>query len=370
MKRPALRYTVLVLGIVTSILVAPAVGANDQPVLIGPYLQNLTSTGVVVRWVTAEPGNRSNFVYHRAHVVGGKPNHTYEYAVGEGAAFKGAVKTAPVEPVPFRFVVYGDTRTQSDVHARVIDRIVREEPEFVIHTGDLVADGRVPGQWIREFFGPAAPLMSKTAMFPVLGNHERNSALYYNLFELPGNERYYSFDYAQVHFIILDSNGPVLPRGRSKEVRWVDKYTRQIDAFWNRQLAWLEKDLRAHTEARLTVVCMHSPMYSSSKNKDRQESYERIRRRIKPIFDSNGIDAVFAGHDHFYERNTVDGIHYVVTGGGGAPLYDAGPALSTQEAYASAHHYVTVSVGDKSAQAQTVSIDGTVIDTFEIGNSE
>jgi len=355
----------LAMGVGTQTVVA-----DESTVVIGPYLQNLTADGVVVRWVTVANDNRSEFVYHRAPITGGRPDTEYEYTIGENGRFKGAYRTAPVDPVPFRFVVYGDTRSQPDVHCRVIEQIVREKPAIVLHTGDLVDDGLEPDLWPTEFFGPAAPLLSKVALFPVLGNHEENSPLYYNLFDLPNNERYYSFDYGQVHFVMLDSNKPEFPDRHRREARVIDKYRQILDEFQNRQLDWLRKDLVAHRDARLTVVCLHSPLYSSVDERDRLGDYGRMREWLQATLEDNGVDAVFSGHDHFYQRHVVNGVQYVVTGGGGAPLYEGGPALPTEVARAEDHHYVAISVARKTAEARVINIDGETIDTFAIGTVE
>ena len=346
------------------------IAAQESTVVMGPYLQNLTSNGVVIRWVTVDDDDPSEFIYHRAPITGGQPDTEYEYAVGENGLFKGVYRTAPLDPVPFRFVAYGDTRTQPDVHSRVANLILREKPAFVLHTGDLVDDGRKARLWPKEFFGPAAALMSKVALFPVLGNHEENSPLYYNLFDLPGNERYYSFDYGQVHFVMLDSNEPEFPDERRRESRMIDKYRQALDEARNRQLAWLRLDLAAHRDARLTIVCIHSPLYSSVDEGDRLGDYRRMREWLEPVLDQHGVDAVFSGHDHFYQRHTVNGIQYVVAGGGGAPLYEAGPALPTEVSRAEEHHYVVVSVEGKTAEARVINIDGKTIDTFTIGSTE
>ncbi len=352
----------LVLG-----LVPDGLAADESAVVIGPYLQNLTSDGVVVRWVTADPDNPSEFVYHRAPITGGKPDTEYEFATGENGRFKGVFRTAPVEPAAFRFVAYGDTRTQAEVHARLIDRIVDEKPAFVVHTGDLVGNGRRANLWLREFFGPATQLISKVVLFPVLGNHEENSPLYFNLFELPGNERFYSFDYGQVHVVALDSNDPPFPEEHENEARWVEQYRRVRDEFWARQLEWLRGDLDRHQDAALTVVCLHSPLYSSTANEARQKNYKLMRTRLQLLFETHGVDGVFSGHDHNYQRHVVNGIQYVVTGGGGAPLYECGPVQPTEVARAKEHHYVVVSVRGKTANARVVTIDGTIADTFTVG---
>ena len=153
MKTLTQRCVAIVLTGVVMGLGAQTVAADESTVVMGPYLQNLTSDGVVIRWVTVDDDDPSEFVYHKAPITGGRPDTEYEYTVGENGLFKGVYRTAPVDPVPFRFVVYGDTRSHPDVHGRVIEQIVREKPAFVLHTGDLVNDGREARLWRKSFSG-------------------------------------------------------------------------------------------------------------------------------------------------------------------------------------------------------------------------
>src|SRR5688572_12235224 len=104
-----------------------------------------------------------------------QPGKVVYYDSRDGA--KARFTTAPDKAKPFRFVVFGDTRTRHDLHQRVANAIVTAEPDFVLHTGDLVADGRQSSQWA-TFFRIERELLRRTVFFPVLGNHERNSVLY------------------------------------------------------------------------------------------------------------------------------------------------------------------------------------------------
>jgi len=74
---------------------------------------------------------------------------------------------------------------------------------------------------------------------------------------------------------------------------------------------------------------------------------------------------VFNGHKHNYERNEVNGVTYVVTGGGGAPLYAAVEREPTQAVFALAHHFVLVRIAGNRLEATAISVDGEVLDTFE-----
>ena len=79
-------------------------------------------------------------------------------------------------------------------------------PRFVVHPGDLVDTGSVKEQWVDEFFGSMRPLFERVALFPVLGNHEQDARFFYDYMSLPDPEYYYTFEYGNAQFFMLDSN--------------------------------------------------------------------------------------------------------------------------------------------------------------------
>ncbi len=131
---------------------------------------------------------------------------------------------------PFLFIVYGDTRTRHDVHQKIVDRIRADKPDFVLHTGDIVANGSNPDDWQR-FFEIEKELLRDVPFYPTLGNHERNAPAYFKYFVFPnGDGHRYSFDWGSAHFAVIDSNEV----GENKEEK---------DAFMQNELAWLRGDL-------------------------------------------------------------------------------------------------------------------------------
>jgi hypothetical protein len=88
----------------------------------------------------------------------------------------------------------------------VVDRVVALEPDFVLHTGDLVALGSGYRYW-ETFFEIERELMARIPLFPTLGNHECNHSYYFDFFYLPGNERWYAFDYGNARFLCLQVDG-------------------------------------------------------------------------------------------------------------------------------------------------------------------
>ncbi|MFQ6099561.1 MAG: metallophosphoesterase, partial [Armatimonadota bacterium] len=253
----------------------------------GPYLQNVTDTTITVCWQTRRPSpgkvrhrrpggavwqvaNTTPRTLHQVQIVGLKPGTTYEYQVCSDAPLTGWLRFTTAKPRrrPFRFAVYGDNRMNVPVHYRVCKRILAARPDLVLHTGDLVDDGRREEQW-DTFFAATRELTREVPMFVTLGNHEHESQQFFDLFVLPGNEVYYSFDYGDVHFVSLQNSGPDL----------TDR---------EQQLAWLERDLQRHRAARFIVASMHRPPYRTGWGGDRPLE----REVVVPILRKYGVDLV------------------------------------------------------------------------------
>ena len=343
-------------------MVAPALlGAADK-LIGGPFVVNVSSRSATVAWVvetgtvqmTAQGGTAAMTapVLRSEHVTfaGLKAGNTYSYEVPGFPEAKGEFKTPPAGPADFQFVVFGDTRTRHEFHKRICAAILSAKPDFVIHTGDLVTDGSDTAQW-PVFFSIEGELLKHTAFYPVLGNHERNNPQYYEFFNV--RSPFYSFDWGSLHFAILNSDVGNAALSESAK-----------DAFWQEQLRWLEEDLAKSQKAAMRFVAFHHPPFTAMSN--RAASAEKLQKDLVPLFEKYKVTAVFNGHDHNYQHHEKNGIHYVVTGGGGAPLYklDA-PVSGITKKFETTEHYVTIQVTGNKAVARAVALDGHIIDTVE-----
>ena len=329
----------------------------------GPYLQRVTSDSIVVAWETdrtshgevaygetethgARASSPAVGAHHAVTLTGLAPYTLYHYRVESGGAPLSGDATFRTAPEPdqarFTFVALGDTRTQHRVHQAVVERIVGLTPDFVLHTGDLVADGGSADAW-ETFFEIERELMAYAPVFPTLGNHERKSREYFDLFYLPGNERWYAFDYGNARLVCLQVDGTA-------------HFTPQSE-----QYAWLEETLAANTQ-RWLFVAFHVPPYTSAAG-GRLEGV--VRETLTPLFERYGVDVVLNGHQHNYERNEVNDVTYVVTAGGGAPLYAAVEREPTQAAFALAHHFVLLRIDGSRLQGTAISSTAEVLDEFE-----
>jgi acid phosphatase type 7 len=335
--------------------------AAEDKVVGGPFVVNVGPKTATVAWLVqgsevklgAAPNQltRPALSLHSEKVTytGLEPGKMYYYSVAAaGAAGTGHFKTPPAGRANFDFAVFGDTRTRHELHKKVIAALVKENPDFVIHTGDLVSDGADTGQW-PVFFSIERDLLRKTAFFPCLGNHERNNRQYYEFLDV--NFPYYSFDWGAAHIVVLNSDMGNIA---------VSELAR--DAFWGEQMRWLENDLEKNAKAELKFVAFHHPPFTAMKS--RQLKDERMEDLVA-LMEKYKVTAVFNGHDHNYQHHLKNGIHYIVTGGGGAPLYDAdAPIPGVTQKVARTEHYVRIKVTGNQAKVEAIALDGRTLDAF------
>jgi predicted phosphodiesterase len=357
-------------------LLAAALGGAamaDPKMLKGPYLQDLAPSSITVMWQLEQPTAAKLYVDgpggERVQEVGAsriteariehlKPASRYRYRVEvDGKSWAGEFATAPEvgSDVPYSFIVLGDTRYSTDAHRRVIDRVSREVPDFVLGTGDMVDEGHRQEQW-QDFFDVENALLRDNVYFPALGNHDRQGRgrtadVYRSYFSVPENggdtERYYAFSYATARFLVLDSN----------------EYSFALTD----QTSWLERELIAARQdpgLRHIFVVMHHPPYSISLHGGNRD----LRDRWGPLFERYHVTAVFSGHDHVYSRAEANGLHYFVSGGGGAPTYARKPRPDPIDAAAvkkfeRVYHFLRVTVTGPRIEVTAIRTDGTVIET-------
>lgn len=360
------------------LLLAQSVAAQAPSLTRGPYLQSTTRDSVIVVWQTDTAGD--SFVEYgesdygqssgdaalvTTHVVtltGLSAGATYQYQIKTGGVIlhQSTLATAPDPGGDFDFGVFGDSGTGLPAQFGVAAQMLALQPDFLIHTGDVIYPGGQAEGYDPYFFAPYKDLLDHTPIFPTPGNHDyitSNAAPYLDVFHLPSNnaagtERYYSFDWGDAHFVALDSN-QVYPAPDAA------------------MLQWLDDDLAGST-AKWKFVFFHHAPYTSGPHGD--DGYVLpVRDALGPIFEGRGVDIVFNGHDHDYERSMPrrdyapdqPGVIYIVSGGGGASLYSVSPGPHTAFA-ASAHHAVQVRRFGCILSLRAIDIDGQVIDQIAL----
>jgi acid phosphatase type 7 len=332
-----------------------------EKVVGGPFAVNVSGRSATVVWIvetgeaaiSAQGGTESRTVPTlRAEKVvfrGLKPGTEFQYKV-PGQELTGSFKTPPAEDQPFEFVVYGDNRTRAAAHKKVIEAVLaNSHPDFVVQTGDMVADGADNSQW-PTFFDIERELLRHTAFFPTIGNHEHNAGDYYDFFQ---TTPYYSFDWGNAHFVFFDSDlANAAPTQTARK------------AFWNEQTAWMEDDLRKSQGATFRFVVAHHPPMTAVASRQGDNAHVTA---LMPMWEKYHVTAGMFGHDHNYQHYLKNGVHYIIAGGGGAPLYDvdkppAGITLKVRKT----ENFVRVRVEGKVAHMVAFGPDGSTIDSMDL----
>ena len=401
------------LALVLTLLVTPAAYAAGEPYHVHLSWQNNPHTTVTVTWHTDQglagyaprvmygtsPGTYPKSKDGSSHSYGGAtvdvhdveltwltPDTRYYYQCGDvthGYSPEKSFRTPPDDDSGFTFCAFGDSREgipfiepndNLEIWEQVVDTVEKENPLFNIFTGDLVMnDGFFyplePS--MNNWFGKLEKLSEGSVFMSCHGNHEDYEDAYFDRFAFPGNERWYSFDVSGVHFVCLDTG-----------LNDNDEY----DLLSGEQKTWLESDLAAARsgDCDWIIVFFHRHPYASGGGHGDQSDVKDV---WIPIFDEYGVDLVFNGHTHYYERSyplkggtIVDdemftyqkpgGTVYVTTGGAGAPLATPGTA-SWQAWNEKEYHYCVVKVrpGKKLSVSSDYYENGNSMEEFSISKA-
>lgn len=301
---------------------------------------------------------------HKIHLSDLIPGSRYQYQVMIADAPATEIfyfYTAPMPGESFNFAVLGDTRSGHDNHAAMLTDLLAHDFSFLVNSGDLVSDGETMADWVK-FFEIERLALAEHPLYPTIGNHDEENGTapnYVDLFELPtssGAEEYYSFDYGNVHFTVLDGHVNV----------------NFLGLFTLAQSTWIEQDLAA---AQLNpaidhiIVMNHMGPYSSKEGRSGMAQM----RLMMATFQQYGVDLILSGHDHYYERGfSGNGIPYMISGGGGASLYT--PDTDNSWLYPhridfrqEIHHWLMVEVKGPLMIFTAYDMANNILDTYEIG---
>ena len=289
---------------------------------------------------------------HEAHVCGLTPGTTWHYRVGGPGGWSNihTFTTAPPpgSPEPIVFGVAGDTRGGTTVWSQILDAMRGHGVEFRVFTGDAVVTGSTISQW-DDWYEAGVGYMESVPTIMAHGNHEGLSQAHFGLIAAPGNEEWYSFDYGDAHFAAFND-------------------TPGATADWAEQAAWLADDL-AGTSRTWKITFHHKPAYSGCRPNGEDMN---VRTYMVPVQEAGGVQLDLAGHNHNYERTVplrggvevpqTDGITYVVTAGGGAPLYDNNQNWSYTATFAETQHYVIGRIEAGTLTLTAYDLAGNVLD--------
>ena len=390
---------------------------TGDPVGIYPYLtwRSDPTSSVVVNWwnpattgdssvdygMTSDYGSTANVPavvnYHHVELTGLSPSTTYYYQIrsSDGTVSSDPnykFTTAEVNTTSFRFAMYGDPRgtntADEPYYTRqgiLCDWILAQDFDFAVETGDTVWAGaslKAIGKWWPDFFRIEGNLTKSKVVMHTLGNHECQEGSYWywvdfykDAYPTNGmagtNGRVFSFDYGTAHFVCL-ATSQVTPVSQ--------------------QVTWLIADLtaaKANPNIKWIFVFFHAPMFTTSGHPNRTDCIQFWG----PVFDQFGVNAVFQGHNHVYERTYPlisyydttpitpvwtgkvvpdgEGTVYVTDGMGGAE-FNNGSADPKFVCWFGASNLNTTVVTSFTINGNRVTVEairndtGAVIDTFEL----
>lgn len=345
----------IVLALASAAALAVKLDAGSAPTLLaGPMIHMPEADRYVISWAWTpaargwvslkRPDGASETI--EARVVSGRwhvdLNHieaagTYTYTLHyEGLLGRPAVMAGPFEfrgPPPtggaHRFIVLGDSGNGSNTQAALAELMHRQSPDLLIHVGDLIYPAGATADYAPNFYEPNAALIRSIPFMPCLGNHDvatERGAPMLREFVLPKNGppgietgRNYWFDFGCVRFAALDTNlkqaGGDITHEQMKSVvaPWLREALEKCDSAWK-------------------VVYFHHPFYTGSSHSAEGGAY--VKEAYLDVLESCGVDVVFWGHNHLYERigpmwkdqllaetSPERGILYITTGAGGVSRY-------------------------------------------------
>lgn len=375
-----------------------------------PYLQMMTTTSVRIAWTgsfggdafvrvrpnssvpwtevdavaetfdRARTGGAADYTAYYADVEGLIASEGYCYQVVESGRVLAAglrFDTAWTDTMrPVRFLAFGDSGDGSAEQLALRDEMLAHEYDVFLHLGDMAYDDGTFTEFEANFFEPYADLLHRVPTFPTMGNHEYNTDSgqpYLDVFHVwrqalreADQERYYSFDVGNMHFVSLNTNiEMLLPIALDVRGTVTDD-----------MLDWLADDL-ASSDAEWKVALFHHPPYSSSERSPNTV----VRAQILPLLEAGGIDFVLSGHDHHYERSVpilggcdaaadLGAITYIVAGAGGRGLRAVDSQWWTAAVDNTVYSFVRFTVHGCQLLGETIDQDGNVIDTFELNGCD
>jgi len=308
----------------------------------GPYLQMGTENSMQIKWRTenladsqvkfgitpfyqnSQITDTTQTFNHTITLNGLSPNTTYYYSIGtstqifESSPINYFITAPPIGSIKkSRFWITGDcgtgVATQTNIKNQFLTYVGNQYIDGWLLLGDNAYSFGLDTEYQTKFFAPYQNdrLMKQTVIWPSPGNHDyanltarQNDHIipYYDIFNVPtkaevggvasGKEYYYSYNYANIHFVSLDSYGQEFG-------------LRLYDTLQNAQVNWLKQDLAANTQKWTILYWHHPPFTMGSHNSDIEPELINIRQNLLPIIEKYKVDMILCGHSHIYERSKL-----------------------------------------------------------------
>ncbi len=357
----------------------------------GPFIQNTSTNSTQIIWrtvaaastyveygTTAALGsfvtNAAFVTNHVATLMGLAPGTLHYYRVGSVNSTQdltSAVETFRTLKMsgPISFAVYGDSGQATAAQAEVAKVMREANVDLVLHTGDVIYSGWNDTTADTRYFNFYQAHMKNVPYFLSIGNHDTvfggadsNATPYQAAFYLPtnsanGTKMFYSFDHGDAHFVALYNP-------------WFQQYVWKVG---NEQYNWLTNDL-ANSTKPWKFLYFHMPVANSGMHSTRDDNANGTIDRVEmmniilPVAQQYGVQFVFCGHDHNFERFApTNGLHYLVTGGGGGAPYPLSTNIHPADSqFWPSNHYTKVTVDGDTLTLQAIFTNGVVFDAMTI----
>jgi hypothetical protein len=375
------------------------VNSGELKFVVKPYIQNVAKDGITILWETNLPSkglvkygeaklnsnspllenekiseSKTKILSVRLNELSSEKKYFYRvitFVDSDTLIFEiNSFMTSISSERPVTFAVFGDSQQQTDstVWKRVSKLALLERPNFGLIVGDLVEAGSNLNHWRYQFLSDGHEFMKSIPLFPVLGNHDvevnGEAKNYHTYMKHPGTKNYYTFIYGNIQFFILDSNNDMEPGSPQYE--------------------WLVDEL-AKSKSLWKIAAHHHPPYSSDFD-DYGNTVTSLPLEgdpnfdpIIPLYEKYGVDLVFYGHIHSYERTwpllnkkvDEDGVVYVQCGGAGGNNEISGTIRSWFTAKVKSDHFFSlISVNGPKLFLSAIDDEGTLFDYYEIDRTE
>lgn len=315
----------------------------------------LTSAyGFTVTAQSIEETNAAPATYiHNILLTGLQAGTLYHYRTVQGMSVSSdlSFRTPARTGDSFRMAVTGDFRTGVSIHNQIAGRIYSENPQLLLYSGDTTNLGDYAG-WKTEFFVPnELVLLSHVPFVGAIGNHEWKpigslDEKNYKAFLQPmaiGTPNWFSFDYGDMHVLVLDTNTDM--------------------SVGSSQYNFAQVDLSTSSKPWKFVLAHRGPYVGGGHGEN-----PSMITLTTDIFEPQGVDVVFVGDSHFYQHNLVNGIHHMVVASAGAPLadpVDASYTIKSVKDYA----YAVVDISPAAMQMVIRNVDNLILDTIQLSRT-
>ncbi len=355
-------------------------------IIRGPSLSMVTQNSVMISWWTKNSGssivhygtdqalkkqvsNSESVKNHEIQLNNLEFNSTYYYQVETDGTKSNTYqfKTAPGFSDSFKFIICGDNRggtdfEQPDVFSDIVANMVSAKPDLIFALGDLIHNDDeyesdfdfLQKQW-DAFFDIIDDATHEIPWIYIIGNHDApenfGESSFTEVFVQPKEpdpyERYFSFDYGPVHFIVLDT----------------ELVSYQITGD---QWEWLQQDLAENRQSLHTFILMHKPLTSPYippywVSQRGLYTYPNLGQKFQELCENHSVTGILVAHDHMYHYDLIGNrnLSQIVSAGAGAPLY--APANE-----GGINHHVELEVDWKTISIKVVDANGSIFDEYQL----